>query len=168
MFDEETEIAILDKFLEVSPLVALCERLRNFPKKKVVLRGNCLGLEGAKVLGTYLSEDNTLEYLSLEWNQLGSSGANVISNALEKNITLTHLDLRNNNIKNDGAIALANSLAINRNLRSIDLRWNQIEDKGAIAFKSEILDRNPPLKFQISGNHLSANISEKVEEWLVG
>jgi hypothetical protein len=163
------EIAVLDKFMDNRELETLLERVRRSPKTKIILRGNCLGGEGAKVLGDYLVEEcSELVELSLEWNQLGSAGCVILANSLEKNTSLKVLDLRNNNIKSEGALALAQALQVNQSIRSIDLRWNQIEDDGALAFKTALLNRNPPLRLQLGGNHLTSSGVTLLENWQSG
>ena len=168
-FDLPSEIAVLDKFLDNNELDNLMDRLRKAPKTKLVLRGNCLSAEGAHIIAEYLkSEQSELVELVLEWNQLGSAGCLVIADALQYNTSLKLLDLRNNNIKNEGALALADALQSNMSLRSLDLRWNQIDDKGSAAFKPSLLQRKPPLKLQMSGNHLTHAGSVLLHSWVSG
>ncbi len=162
-----TEIAVLDKFLDIPELETLVERLRKAPKTSVTLRGNCLGAEGAEVLGRYLKEESCeITSLSLEWNQLGSAGASVLANALAANTSVTQLDLRNNNIKDEGVIAITKALQVNQSLRSLDMRWNQITD--GMPFKESLLSRRPPLRLEISGNHLSESSSIIIQNWIIG
>jgi hypothetical protein len=161
------EIAVLDKFLDYDQVEDLISRLRKNPKTGLILRGNCLGAEGAQILGNYLVEETCeLKSLSLEWNQLGSTGCIVLANALEKNTSVTHLDLRNNSIKNDGAHAICKCLNVNSSLRSIDIRWNQIND--GICFKECLTKRLPPLKLNISGNHLPESTNILMQNWIDG
>jgi len=168
-FDLPSEIAVLDKFLDNNELDNLMDRLRKAPKTKLVLRGNCLSAEGAHIIAEYLkSEQSELVELVLEWNQLGSAGCLVIADALQYNTSLKLLDLRNNNIKSEGALALAHALESNMSLRSLDLRWNQIDDKGSAAFKPSLLQRKPPLKLQMSGNHLTHAGSVLLHSWVSG
>jgi len=168
-FDLPTEIAVLDKFLDNNEIDNLMDRLRKSPKTKLVLRGNCLSAEGAHIIAEYLkSEESELVELVLEWNQLGSTGCKVLADALQFNTSLKLLDLRNNNIKSEGALALAHALESNTSLRSLDLRWNQIDDKGSQAFKPYLLQRKPPLKLQMGGNHLTHAGSVVLQGWLAG
>jgi len=164
--DRNPELCIIDKFLGANDVTALCERLKENPhKKRVILKGNCLGSGGASVLSGFLKENSTIEVLSLEWNQLGNDGAMALCRALET-CHLEDLDLRNNNIKSEGAIAIAKAVMANGTIKSIDLRWNQIEDSGAKAFKVAILDRVPALQVKMTGNLLSADCTRTLDHWM--
>ena len=164
--DRHPELCVIDRFLGASDVSDLCARLQAQPvKKRVILKGNCLGSAGAVALASFLKENSTIELLSLEWNQLGSEGAVAIAKALET-CSVKELDLRNNNIKNEGALALAKSVMLNGSLTTLDLRWNQIEDSGARAFKEAILDRVPSLTIKLGGNLLSGDCARTVDQWL--
>ena len=138
---------------------------RGEKKKKLTLRGNNIGAEGAAHLAGMLRECHSIEALSLEWNQIGSHGAASLAEALECNRGLVHLDLRNNSIDNDGAAALASSISANKTLKTLDLRWNQIDDQGALSFKSVLTERVPRLRIMLGGNTVSESMSRHMEEW---
>ena len=166
---DDIGLALVDKFLCTNELEDLIERLKKFPKTKLVLKGNCLGAEGAKVIGDYISSEVCeLVELILEWNQFGNAGCTIIAHALQHNTSLQVLDLRNNNIRSEGAIILAQALESNKSLRELDLRWNQIDDKGALAFKNALVSRKPPLKLQLGGNHLSQSSELHLNSWIGG
>ncbi len=127
--DSTDEISSVDRFLGDDAIHLLCDKLKNnnlSNKRRLILRGNCVGMIGAKALSDLLKSNPSLKFISLEWNQIGSQGAKLLADALQSNQGLTHLDLRNNGINNEGAIALANSLQSNNLLQTLDLRWNQV------------------------------------------
>lgn len=167
----DRELCVIDRFLGDDGISDLVRKVGSSQPSilRLILRGNCLGVLGARELAGWLEKDECeLEELSLEWNQLKDQGCVVLAKALQRNTSLTHLDMRNNSIRNEGAKALATALAVNRSLRSLDVRWNAIEDSGATPFKEHLLDRMPNLKFQISGNHLSTQVANQVIEWCNG
>ncbi len=162
------EISSVDRFLGDEAINMLCTNLKSahfVSKKRLILRGNCIGTSGAGAVGDLLKHNDTLKVVSLEWNQIGSIGAKLLAESLKHNRGLTHLDLKNNGINNEGAMALAESLRYNNALKILDLRWNQIEDNGALAFKYALLDRNPNISLLIAGNLLTESTNKIIDEW---
>jgi len=164
--DRNPELCVIDKFLGVGDVAELCARLKdNGTKKRLVLKGNCLGASGAGVLSEFLATNSSIETLSLEWNQLGNEGCALLAKSLST-CGVVELDLRNNNIKSEGAMAIAKAVMANGTITTIDLRWNQVEDNGVKAFKEAILDRVPKLQIKMSGNLLSADCARVLDTWL--
>jgi hypothetical protein len=123
------EISCVDRFLGDEAINILCDKIKSNHldnKRRMVLRGNCVGVSGAKALSELLKYHHSLQFISLEWNQIGSAGVQYLAEALKRNEGLTHLDLRNNGIDNEGAIALSSALNDNNKLKVLDLRWNQV------------------------------------------
>ena len=164
------DIIEIDKFLGDNEISKLVSKLTNNNgsgdkvPRNVILRGNCIGTSGAQSISDMITL-GCLKSLSLEWNSIGSTGAACIGRALEDDSTLTHLDLRNNGITDEGAISLSKSLQNNTTLKSLDLRWNSISDKGAVSFRDALLERNPPIILQISGNALNTSTILHLEQW---
>jgi hypothetical protein len=95
--DGLNEVSCVDKFINNEVISILCDRLSDdHSRKKLILRGNCIKLNGAQSLSMLLSKNKGINSISLEWNQLSDDGANSIAKGLSLNHTLTHLDLRNN------------------------------------------------------------------------
>lgn len=95
--DGFNEIACIDKFINNEVISILCDRLSDdHSRKKLILRGNCIKLNGAQSLSALLSKNKGIDSISLEWNQLSDDGTNAIAQGLSLNHTLTHIDLRNN------------------------------------------------------------------------
>lgn len=167
--DDTEEVVCIDKFIGDDTLCALAERLKRTDtkkKKRIVLRGNCLGSRGASALADFFKTDEHTEFVSLEWNQVGSDGCLSLAEAIRLNSSLFHVDLRNNGITDEGAFAFANALAAsNTTLKVLDLRWNQISDRGAEAFKDSIIHRKPALVVHLSGNNLTTLSLSKLDEW---
>ena len=75
--DDSDSILCLDKFIGDVIFENLIIKLKCNPKlashkKRLVLRGNCISTAGAYKLANFLKENNSLEFISLEWNQIGS------------------------------------------------------------------------------------------------
>jgi len=158
------ELVLIDKFVGdelTADLAFLLKKNGNI--KRLTLRGNCIGPQGAQALASMLEENTCLESVSLEWNQMGNAGALAMANALTKNHTLRSIDFRNNNIADEGAIALATSMRLNTVVTSIDLRWNVIGDKGGLPFEDIIARVNTPVTVLLSGNVISAQAMARLE-----
>lgn len=167
------EILCVDKFIGDEKCRQLCERILN-PQatsysqvKRIVLRGNCISIQGAQAIANVLKAGVELNSVSIEWNQLGSPGAIFIAESLSMNQTLAHLDLRNNGIGDDGACSLASAVMDNKTLVVLDLRWNQINDRGALAFEP-LLKKNSERKkltVLLGGNLISPSVLARIDEW---
>ena len=167
--DDSDEVVCIDKFIGDEQMQLLVSRLRSAGmrgKRRIALRGNCIGGSGAKALADLLRNNTTLEYVSLEWNQIGSTGCTLLAEALRSNNTITHLDLRNNGIADDGAIALSSALlSSGKSVKMLDLRWNQISDKGSDSFHDILVNSYPPMTLQLAGNNITAQGMARIEEW---
>lgn len=166
LFMVQDEVNHLDMFLGDATIAKLCEKLLQYPKKKLTLRGNQLGSKGAKAIAEVLMAQSQLQSVSLEWNHISSNGAGYLAEALKANHSLTYLDLRNNSINSEGAATLAEAIMQNDTLRTLDLRWNQIEDRGALAFKAPILERRPSLIILLNGNLLTEGCLSTIAAWM--
>ncbi|XP_039978198.1 leucine-rich repeat-containing protein 71 [Xiphias gladius] len=107
--------------------ISSCSNLR-----VVTLEGNPLPDQSYHLL---LSEDSTLNHLSLRNNRIGDEGARLIGSALSttrsSNKNLLSLNLAFNSICDAGAAHIAKGLRLNRALLFLSLSNNQIGDSGA-------------------------------------
>ncbi|XP_009292320.1 leucine-rich repeat-containing protein 71 isoform X1 [Danio rerio] len=114
-------------FTSMKNTVSLCSNLR-----KVVLEGNPLPEQSYHLL---LGEDSMLTELSLRNNRIGEEGARLIGSALSNphsaNKNLRSLNLAYNRIGDAGALHIAQGLRLNRSLLSLSLSYNHIGDNGA-------------------------------------
>lgn len=166
-----SDVTYIDKFLGDQDIGRLVDAIQtsSIDVKRIVLRGNCIGPNGADILSALLINQVINVYLlSLEWNQILSEGAIRIADALESNLSLAHLDLRNNNITDDGALSLSKALIGNKTLKVLDLRWNQITDKGMLSFREALLTRQPPLQLFYHGNLISESARVSLDIWSSG
>lgn len=166
------EILCIDKFIGDEKCRQLCNRILD-PRatsynqvKRIVLRGNCINVQGAQAIAGVLNAGVELNSVSIEWNQLGSPGAIFIAEALAGNNFLAHLDLRNNGIGDDGACALASAVLDNSHLVVLDLRWNQINDRGALAFEAILKNADrKKITVLLGGNLISPSVLTRIDEW---
>eukprot|EP01041_Mallomonas_annulata_P000251 gene251-464_t len=159
------EVLCIDKFIGDEVCSQLAVRLKDdTTKKRMILRGNCIGPAGAQSLSKMLAVNKFIDFVSLEWNEVGSPGVAFLASSLETNTVLTSLDLRNNGITNDGAILLANVLNKNHTLKFLDLRWNQIGDAGGKSFELPLTTRPTKLNLLLGGNLLSPSVNAIIEE----
>ncbi|XP_056336311.1 leucine-rich repeat-containing protein 71 [Danio aesculapii] len=121
-------IGLTDRtFTSMKNTVSLCSNLR-----KVVLEGNPLPEQSYHLL---LGEDSMLTDLSLRNNRIGEEGARLIGSALSNthsaNKNLLSLNLAYNSIGDAGALHIAQGLRLNRSLLCLSLSYNHIGDNGA-------------------------------------
>jgi hypothetical protein len=109
-----------------------------FHIKQVTLSGNPIESENYAAL--LLSDETSLERLSLHGNGLSDKAAKLLGEALPSNKTLKLLDLAHNRISSVGTKHLADALRINRKLLSLSLANNRVDDEGAVAL-SEVISR---------------------------
>eukprot|EP01036_Dinobryon_divergens_P005809 gene5809-7695_t len=158
------DVSYIDKFIGDEVCTQLAERLRdNSSKRRLILRGNCIGPSGAHALSQMLLSNKSIEYISLEWNEISSSGVLFLAASLGRNNSLIALDLRNNGVKDDCTIALSKAVEENTQLKTLDLRWNQISDIGALNFEQPLINRPTKLNIQLSGNLLTDKVLAHIE-----
>jgi hypothetical protein len=109
------------------------------------LRGNRLGLTGAKHVAAALSACLSLRRLGLSSNALQDAGMQVLATALRKNTVLQELDLSENGIAYEGAKALAmvfreEAGMARSTLLRLYLQSNRIGPKGAASLAEAIND----------------------------
>ncbi|KAI7799040.1 leucine-rich repeat-containing protein 71 [Triplophysa rosa] len=121
-------------FTLLSNTISLCSNLR-----KVILEGNSLPEQSYHLM---IGDGSMLTHLSLRNNCIGEEGARLIGSALSTvhsaNKNLLSLNLAFNSIGDSGAVYIAQGLRFNRSLRCLSLSYNHIGDKGA-AHLAEVL-----------------------------
>uniref|UniRef100_A0A803T7B5 NACHT domain-containing protein n=2 Tax=Anolis carolinensis TaxID=28377 RepID=A0A803T7B5_ANOCA len=98
LFEHRTNSAYLDSFFFVSDLS---------------LRGNAIGLAGAKAMAGALKVNGTLRRLNLQENLLGMDGAICIATALTRSHSLTYINLQGNRIGESGAKVITDAICTN-------------------------------------------------------
>ncbi len=110
------------------------------------LRSNNIDSEGAKVISSYLVENNTLKKLVLNENRgIQNEGAKEIALSLTTNSSLTQLSLRSCGIGKKGAERFAACLAQNTTLQTLDLCGNTEVGDDAVELMSRGLKENRSL-----------------------
>uniref|UniRef100_A0A3B3RAX1 NLR family CARD domain containing 3 n=1 Tax=Paramormyrops kingsleyae TaxID=1676925 RepID=A0A3B3RAX1_9TELE len=74
------------------------------------LRGNSIGMEGAKALANALKANSSLRVLNLQENALGMDGAIFIATALNRSHQLTYINLQGNRIGDSGAKVISDTI----------------------------------------------------------
>ncbi|KAJ3044315.1 Leucine-rich repeat-containing protein 71 [Rhizophlyctis rosea] len=85
-----------------------------------------------------LTDDSSLQSVSLRSNGITDAGAKALAQALKTNRVLTNLNLWDNSIGKEGAEALADSLKLNTGLVSLSLGRNFAGDEG-VGFFAKVL-----------------------------
>ena len=113
------------------------------PVKRLNLSGNLLGLEGAKILATFMETSKTLTQLHLDSCCLGDQGLQIIMESKKEEVIFEHLSLSNNQLTS------IQSLLVTASLKGLDLSKNSISD---IQGLSEILSQATMLqRLDLSG-----------------
>jgi hypothetical protein len=113
--------------------------------KKLSFGTFCLRPGETESFAHIVSNNNTLQGLSLQGNRIGNLGAKYLAQALIENTTLRDVDLTHCSISHDGAKALAQALAKNHTLKKIYLTGNRIGNSGA-KYIAQALTENKTLK----------------------
>ena len=117
------------------------------------LKGNELGDEGAKIVGSFISRNSSLEVVDLTWNAIHLRGVAALAKGLKANRALRSLYLARNSILNEGAAEIGEALAINKSLQVLDVSNCSFNEIGAEAI-SEGLSANTTLETLKIGRNL--------------
>ncbi|CAI2163623.1 20367_t:CDS:1 [Funneliformis geosporum] len=134
----------------------------NRPIRKISLRFNQVGNEGAKSIAKLIEQNNFLTELNLGDTKINDDGVLLIVEALKKNRSIKKLILENNDIGDKGLSAIADLLKINKILKNIDL--SQQESKISLEYLKkldEALLHNTNIvyvHFNTKGLHLSPGV----------
>ncbi|XP_062502648.1 leucine-rich repeat-containing protein 71-like isoform X2 [Corticium candelabrum] len=132
-----------------------------FHIKHVALSGNPIDGENYSAL---LSEESSVEKLSLHGNGLSDRGAELLGEALSPyKHSLLLLDLSHNRISSDGTKHLARALRMNRSLLSLSLANNKVDDEGAVAL-SEVVSRFPLNRHEIVARRMFNSDKRQAED----
>ncbi|KAL0240142.1 hypothetical protein GEMRC1_010249 [Eukaryota sp. GEM-RC1] len=146
---------------------SLIELLKvNTTVTSVILSGNSIGVEGAKVLADALKNNSTVSILNLWNNSIGDEGARALAGALKVNTTITSIDLSFNSIGSEGAMAFAEVFKVNTAITSVDLDNNNMGDEGARALAEALKDNASVTRFNISSNSIEDDGARALAEAL--
>ncbi|KAL7824612.1 hypothetical protein AOLI_G00328050 [Acnodon oligacanthus] len=120
--------------LSLKITISMCSNLRT-----VILEGNPIPEQSYHIL---IGEDSMITHLSLRNNCIGEEGACLIGSALSTvhsaNKNLLTLNMAFNSIGDGGAIHIAQGLRLNRSLLCLSLANNHITDAGAVCLAEVI------------------------------
>jgi hypothetical protein len=71
--------------------------------------------------------NTSLKKINLRDNGIGAEGASALADALKVNTSLTIIDFANNGIGNEGALAITDALKVTTSVTKIDLDYNGID-----------------------------------------
>ena len=122
-----------------SGVALICDALaENDVIEDLDLSQNCIGVEGARILGRFLNRSKSLASLELAANSIGDEGVFVLADGLRSNESLRTLNLRYCGISDDGAIALASLLEHGSHLETLFLNVNGIGEAGLKALANAL------------------------------
>ena len=106
--------------------------------RKLRMRSNAIGSQGAEVLFESLKKNSRLSLLDLSGNPIGDGSITILSRVLLFNRTLKELNLDNCQITETGCRTLSRPLKSNTDLRCLTLDMNAIGDDGIKALSDGI------------------------------
>ena len=122
-----------------SGVALICDALaENDVIEDLDLSQNCIGVEGARILGRFFNRNRTLTSLHLASNHFGNEGVVALADGIRSNESLRTLNLRYCGISDDGAIALASLLEHGSHLVELDLSDNEIGEAGLKALANSL------------------------------
>jgi hypothetical protein len=138
----------------------------------VYLGGNGFGVEGAKLIGEWLSAAPKLKTLDVRYNDMAGPGMEALCQSL-LDTPVVYLYVEGNLIGDQGAIALATHLKQVHacQIQELFLGANQIESAGAIALASSLESNKLVSKIYLEGNAMGlegANAFSEILEKLNG
>eukprot|EP00435_Cladocopium_sp_Y103_P071697 s56_g38.t1 len=145
----------------VEGMKALARGLKDKSLQSLVLTGNDLGAEGAKVVMEIKTES-----LHLANNNLKNEGVEALAAGLHDNKTLVELDLAGNSIGAEGTQVLSRALVHNSTLRRLSLEHNHVEDAGAQAIGEGLQENTGLVKLILNDNEIGDPGGEALAEAL--
>jgi hypothetical protein len=112
--------------------LTLLESIRHLPLERLGLRGFVVG---ETVLGTILSDFQTLELLKLDQNGIGAMGIASLASSLQNHEKLKRLDLSRNHIGDEGLRTLLQAAT---HLNELELKYVGMTDVGMAAFEKTL------------------------------
>ena len=107
------------------------------------LSGNKIKEEGIVDLVDFLSENKTLQELSLGSNIISNEGITILSRFLGNNSTLQHLEIPKNSFTDVGFEYFAKMLEFNKGLKFLDIAKNKdLSDEASLIALAEALEKN--------------------------
>ena len=103
-------------------VIEIATGLRTSPLLRLNLAWNGLGEQGAKVVGSALSENSTLQFLDISSNRVGLQGAVALAEGLRENQTLRSLQINGNPIGDEGAMTIIEAVGQNCSVRDLGLQ----------------------------------------------
>ncbi|XP_028332776.1 leucine-rich repeat-containing protein 45 [Gouania willdenowi] len=162
-----TKVILSDCMLSERGVKEILTGLSSNKTVKVLdLKGNNLTSTGAEALGTFLTQNTTLQRLVLEWNALGmlEESFALFCSGLAANTGLMQLDLRNNQINHRGVSELASAIKCNSTLEVLDLRWNNIGLLGGRTLLEALKRNNNIVHLQLTGNNMPREILTSLQQ----
>ena len=149
--------------------------IQNFTLQKLNISFNKISSKGIITFSDYLTNNNTLQELTISWDDcktpivldgtnklcdmsnmhFGDVGATLISAFLFQKDVVLKLNISHNNISNNGAAAISEHLNNNNTLQQLDLSHNQVSSLGIINISKALLTNTTLQILDISHNNIS-------------
>jgi Ran GTPase-activating protein (RanGAP) involved in mRNA processing and transport len=126
--------------------------------KSLDIGGNYIGIQGAKILGSLLKENKSLEKLVISRCFIGGDGVELIAKAIGKSRCLKSLDISFNNIGDKGMTTLSKKLKSNEFLCEINFESNNVGEDGFTALAHLLKSNNAISSLNLTSNNLNGSI----------
>ena len=127
-FDDTTVLMLLDFKKKKTSLLTLCGLELG---ATAVDFSHCLNLYDVKLLAPEIAVSASLTSINLRGNTVGVKGAKYVSKGIAVSASLTSINLSGNDVGDEGATFIAQGISVSASLRSIDLSDNRLDDEAA-------------------------------------
>ncbi|CAF3550873.1 unnamed protein product [Rotaria sp. Silwood1] len=121
------------------------------------LSHNCFGEECGKVLGAYISGNDSLESIDLSWNNIRGRSAIDIANGIKENVRLKRCNLEMNGFGPDGGQILADCIKQNGALEELNISANRLNTSNAFAIALGLISNDSLQVLKIADNQINSD-----------
>ncbi|CAF3994114.1 unnamed protein product [Rotaria sp. Silwood2] len=125
--------------------------------RELDLSHNCFGEECGKVLGAYISGNDSLESINLSWNNIRGRSAIDIANGIKENVRLKRCNLEMNGFGPDGGQILGDCIKQNGALEEFNISANRLNTSNAFAIAVGLLSNDSLQILRIADNQINSD-----------
>ncbi|CAF1129647.1 unnamed protein product [Rotaria sordida] len=125
--------------------------------RELNLSHNCFGEECGKVLGAYISGNDSLESIDLSWNNIRGRSAIDIANGIRENVRLKRCNLEMNGFGPDGGQILGDCIKQNGALEEFNISANRLNTSNAFGIALGLLSNDSLQVLKIADNQINSD-----------
>ncbi|CAF1217272.1 unnamed protein product [Rotaria magnacalcarata] len=141
--------------LDVPQLVEAFEQCKTL--RELDLSHNFFGEDCGKVLGTYISGNDSLESIDLSWNNIRGRGAIDVANGIKENVRLKRCNIEMNGFGPEGGQILGACIKQNGALEEFNISGNRLNTSNAFAIALGLLSNDSLQILKIADNQINSD-----------